>query len=167
MLEVFERNEFRNLLHLRLAMVQASADDACKHLAKKLLVHKRVNIELQAEVEEQREKIEQDEEMLAGLQAALQKLKYDNDLILAEKDDESRDKLRALEAQHASTIANTAASHAAEIDNMKLVHEAEMLRLQEEAQMLREQVQSLAAQKEKLLEESAVLRQKAETMQAN
>ena len=96
-LEIFERNEFRNLLHLRLAMVQATAEDACKHLSKKLLVQKRVNIEQQSQIEEQSEKMEQDEEMLQQLQGALQKLKADNDIMLEQKDDEFNGKIREME----------------------------------------------------------------------
>lgn len=40
-LEVFENNDFRNLLHLKIEMTRASDEDAKKWLAKKLLLEKR------------------------------------------------------------------------------------------------------------------------------
>ena len=42
-LDIFEHNEFRHLLHLQLNLRKANDIEARTHLAKKLLIQKKVN----------------------------------------------------------------------------------------------------------------------------
>lgn len=44
--DIFEHNEFRNLLHLRLEFKKATPEEACQWLAKKLLMQRKLNVEL-------------------------------------------------------------------------------------------------------------------------
>ena len=45
-MDIYENNQFRNLLHLRLQMEKATHEEARKWLGKKLLIQKHTNIEL-------------------------------------------------------------------------------------------------------------------------
>jgi hypothetical protein len=45
--DILEHNEFRNLLHLRMLFKQATADESSQWLAKKLLMQRKLNIDLQ------------------------------------------------------------------------------------------------------------------------
>ena len=45
--EIFEHNEFRNLLHLRLEFTKANHEETSSWLAKKLVYHRKLNIDLQ------------------------------------------------------------------------------------------------------------------------
>jgi hypothetical protein len=45
LIDIFEHNEFRNLLHLRLSFTRATADQSAKWLANKLLMQRKVNFE--------------------------------------------------------------------------------------------------------------------------
>ena len=50
-LDIFEHNEFRHLLHLQLNLKSANDEEARRHLSKKLLIQKKVNNELAEEKE--------------------------------------------------------------------------------------------------------------------
>lgn len=47
LIDIFEHNEFRNLLHLRLDFKKATFEDSTMWLSKKLLMQRKVNIDQQ------------------------------------------------------------------------------------------------------------------------
>ncbi len=47
LIDIFEHNEFRNLLHLRLDFKRATAEESSQWLARKLLMQRKTNIEQQ------------------------------------------------------------------------------------------------------------------------
>ncbi len=75
LLDILEHNDFRNLLHLRLRFERATAEAASQWLARKLLMQRRANQELQAENEEVREQREVDRQKISQIKQSLMGLK--------------------------------------------------------------------------------------------
>eukprot|EP00347_Sterkiella_histriomuscorum_P018655 403344684 len=162
--DIFENNQFRNLLHLKLNFQRASHEEARKWLAKKLLLQKRGNIELLQENEELKEKVEQDEELLQSMQYEFQKLKEDNDKMLELKEKEAKDALEQLDNQKNEEIQNLQEQYDSQIDLMRDNHNKDLQRLNEEVQRLQSQLQDVTRQKDQQLELSTSFRVKNDTL---
>jgi hypothetical protein len=64
LVDIFEHNEFRNLLHLRLDYTRATPEQSSQWLAKKLLMQRKANVEQQRENYELSEQHEADRQKI-------------------------------------------------------------------------------------------------------
>ena len=74
-MDIFEHNEFRNLLHLRLDFKRATPEQSSQWLAKKLLMQRKANVEQQRENYELSEQHEGDRQKIQQIKQSLIALK--------------------------------------------------------------------------------------------
>ena len=77
-MDIFEHNEFRNLLHLRLDFKKASFEESSQWLAEKLLMQRKVNIDQQQDNYELSEQHESDTAKINTIKQSLIALRQTN-----------------------------------------------------------------------------------------
>ena len=76
--DIFEHNEFRNLLHLRLDFKKSSFEESSQWLAEKLLIQRKVNIDQQQDNYELSEQHESDTAKINTIKQSLIALRQTN-----------------------------------------------------------------------------------------
>ncbi|CDW79868.1 spindle assembly abnormal protein 6 homolog [Stylonychia lemnae] len=165
--EIFENNQFRNLLHYKITMEKATHEEARKWLGKKLLIQKHTNIELLQENEELREKVEEDENLLQQMQKSFQTLKEDNDRMLELKEKEGKEQVDLMESNKNEEIQNLQEQYDNQMDQFQQETEAEKRRNTEEINRLRQQLYEMTTQKDQLQEISSQYKFRSEQLTAD